>query len=69
MKVRGQRDLDTHGTLYKHPHTKHKGVYGFQGGLNHVGPEGFIVYGIYTVANQIVSLLGNKTACISNKTA
>ena len=43
MKVRGLWDLDTRETLYKHPRTKHKGVYGFQGGLNHIGPEGFIV--------------------------
>ena len=43
MKVRDLLDLDARGTLYEHPRTKHKGVYGFQGGLNHVGPEGFIV--------------------------
>ena len=40
MKPRGLRDLDVRGNLYKHPHAKHKGVYGFQGVLNPVGPEG-----------------------------
>ena len=43
MKPRGLRDLDTRGNLYKHPRAKRKGVYGFQGDLNPVGPEGFIV--------------------------
>ena len=40
MKPRGLRDLDTRGNLYKHPHAKRKGVYGFQGDLNPAGPEG-----------------------------
>ena len=43
MKPRGLRDLDTRGNLYKHSRAKRKGVYGFQGDLNPVGPEGFIV--------------------------
>ena len=43
MKPRGLRDLDTRGNLYKHLRAKRKGVYGFQGDLNPVGPEGFIV--------------------------
>ena len=62
MKLRSLRDLDAHGNLYKYPRTKHKGVYGFQGDLNPVDPEGFIVQGIYTIPNQIISLLSNKTA-------
>ena len=62
MKPSGLQDLDAHGNLYKYPHTKHKGVYGFQGDLNPVDAEGFIVQGIYTIANQIASLLSNKTA-------
>ena len=66
MKPRGLRNLDAHGNLYKHPHVKHKGVYGFQGDLNPVDP-GFIVQGIYTIANQIVSLLSNKTASLAMK--
>ena len=40
MKPRGLRDLDARGNLYKHPRPKRKGVYGFQGDLNPVGPEG-----------------------------
>ena len=40
MKPRGLRDLDACGNLYKHLRTKRKGVYGFQGDLNPVGPEG-----------------------------
>ena len=40
MKPRGLRDLDARGNLYKHPRAKRKGVYGFQGDLNPVGPEG-----------------------------
>ena len=43
MKPRGLQDLDTRWNLYKHPRVKSKGVYGFQGDLNPVGPEGFIV--------------------------
>ena len=43
MKPRGLRDLDARGNLFKHPRAKRKGVYGFQGDLNPVGPEGFIV--------------------------
>ena len=44
MKPRDLWDLDTCGNLYKHPRAKRKGVYiGFQGDLNPVGPEGFIV--------------------------
>ena len=43
MKPRGLRDLESHGNLYKHLRTKHKGVYSFQGDLNLVDPEGFIV--------------------------
>ena len=62
MKLRGLRDFDVHGNLYKYPRAKRKGVYGFQGDLNPVDPEGFIVQGIYTIANQIISLLSNKTA-------
>ena len=62
MKPRGLRDLDAHGKLYKYPRAKCKGVYGFQGDLNPVDPEGFIIQDIYTIANQIVSLLSNKTA-------
>ena len=61
MNPRGLWDLEPHGNLYKHPHAKRKGVYGFQGDLNPVGPEG----SSYTIANQIISLLGNKTACVS----
>ena len=41
MKPRGLRDLDARGNLYKHPSMM--GVYWFQGDLNPVGPEGFIV--------------------------
>ena len=37
MKPRCLPDLDTHENLYKHPHVKCKGVYGFQGDLNCVG--------------------------------
>ena len=40
MKQRGLRDLDARGNLNKHPRAKRKGVYGFQGDLNPVGPEG-----------------------------
>ena len=40
MKPRGLQDLDARGNLYKHPRAKCKGVYGFQGDLNPVGPEG-----------------------------
>ena len=40
MKPRGLRDLDPRGNLYKHPRAKRIGVYGFQGDLNPVGPEG-----------------------------
>ena len=40
MKPRGLWDLDARGNLYKHPRAKCKGVYGFQGDLNPVGPEG-----------------------------
>ena len=40
MKPRGLRDLDARGNLYKHPRAKRKGVYGFQGDLNPIGPEG-----------------------------
>ena len=40
MNPRGLRDLDTRGNLYKHPRAKRKGVYGFQGDLNPIGPEG-----------------------------
>ena len=40
MNPRGLRDLEPHENLYKHPRAKHKGVYGFQGDLNSVGPEG-----------------------------
>ena len=40
MKLRGLRDLDARGNLYKHPRAKRKGVYGFQGDLNPVDPEG-----------------------------
>ena len=40
MKPRALRDLDASGNLYKHPRAKCKGVYGFQGDLNAVGPEG-----------------------------
>ena len=43
MKPRGLRDLDARENLYKHPCEKCKGCYGFQGDLNLVGPEGFIV--------------------------
>ena len=34
------RDLDARRNLYKHPHAKYKGFYGFQGDLNPVGPKG-----------------------------
>ena len=40
MNPSGLRDLEPHKNLYKHPHTKLKGVYGFQGDLNPIGPEG-----------------------------
>ena len=40
MKPRSPRDLDARGNLYKHLRTKRKGVHGFQGDLNPVGPEG-----------------------------
>ena len=40
MKPGDLRDLDARGNLYKHPRAKRKGVYGFQGDLNPVGPEG-----------------------------
>ena len=40
MKLRGPWDLDAHENLYKHPRAKRKGVYGFQGDLNPIGPEG-----------------------------
>ena len=40
MNPRGLWDLEPRGNLYKHPHAKRKGVYGFQGDLNPVGPEG-----------------------------
>ena len=43
MKPRGLRDLDARENLYIHPCTKRKCVYGFQGDLNPVGPESFIV--------------------------
>ena len=39
----GFRNLYKPIYIYKLPCTKHKGVYGFQGDLNPVGPEGFIV--------------------------
>ena len=39
----GLRDLDARGNLYKPPLAKRKAVFGFQGDLNPVGPEGFIV--------------------------
>ena len=42
MKPRGLRDLDPPGN-HKHPCVKRKGVHDFQGNLNPVGPEGFIV--------------------------
>ena len=40
MNPRGLRDLEPRGNLYKHPHVKRKGVYGFQGDLNPAGPKG-----------------------------
>ena len=40
MNLRGLRDLEPCGNLYKHPCAKRKGVYGFQGVLNPIGPEG-----------------------------
>ena len=40
MKPRGLWDLDARGNLYKHRRVKRKGVYGFQGDLNPIGPEG-----------------------------
>ena len=40
MKPRGLQDLDARRNLFKHPCAKRKGVYGFQGDLNPVGPEG-----------------------------
>ena len=47
IKLKNLRDLDVHGNLYKHPRSKHKCVYGFQGDvcvhINYVGPEDFIV--------------------------
>ena len=36
--------------LYRHPRMKRKGVF-FQGDLNPVGPEGFIIYTILLAAN------------------
>ena len=71
MKPRGLRDLDPPGN-HKHPCVKRKGVHDFQGNLNPIGPECFIVKSTYTITNQIVSLRSNKTVCISllsNKTA
>ena len=40
MNLRGPQDLEPRGNLYKHPRAKRKGVYGFQGDLNPVGPKG-----------------------------
>ena len=40
MKPRDLQDLVARRNLYKHPRTKRKGVYGFQGDLNLVGPKG-----------------------------
>ena len=40
MNLRGLRDLEPRGNLYKHPRAKRKGVYGFHEDLNPVGPEG-----------------------------
>ena len=40
MNPRGLRDLEPRENLYKHPRTKRKGVYGFQGDLNPIGPKG-----------------------------
>ena len=36
---------------------KHMGVYSFQRDLNHIDLDGFIVYGIYTIANESVLLV------------
>ena len=41
---------------------KHKSIYGFHGDLNPIGTEGFIVKGVSTIANQIVSFLSSKLA-------
>ena len=38
MKLRSLQDLKPCRNKYKHPHTKCKHVYGFQGDLNLVGP-------------------------------
>ena len=41
MNPRGLRDLiEPRENLCKHPHMKRNGVYGSQGDLNPVGPEG-----------------------------
>ena len=56
----GLWDLDTCGNLSIC--AKCKSVYGFQWDLNPVSPKGFIVQGIYTIANQIILVLSNKTA-------
>ena len=34
------KDLELCRDLYRHLHAKHKGLYGFQGDLNPIGPEG-----------------------------
>ena len=43
---------------------KHKDAYGFQGDLNPLGYEGFIIKGIYTIANQIVSFSATKLRAV-----
>ena len=50
MKPKGLRDLEPHGN-HKHPRAKRKGVYGFQGYLNPVGPR----VSLYTNANPLLS--------------
>ena len=61
MKPRG---LQPHGNLYKHPHMKCKGVYGFQGYLNPVGPESSSYKVIYSQSNCF-SPLQHKLRSIS----
>ncbi len=43
MKPRRLRDLEPRGNQYSHPRAKRKGGYGFQGALNGVVADGFIV--------------------------
>ena len=46
-ETEGSMGFRARRNLYKHLHTKRNGVYGFQGDLNPVGPEDFILYDLY----------------------